>query len=102
MFRCEKCGHIFEHGEQKEWLEERGELFGIPVYERLTSCPKCNGHYDKVKPCKICGSYAHAADEDFCDECKKAVESRFNNLIKMNFTAAERELINVIYDGRWI
>lgn len=93
MLKCKECGHLFEDGEQKTYRENMGECHGSPAYQEFSVCPVCGEDYEEVKPCKICGSYDHETDEDFCEECKKDVKKRFNNLIKQNFTEQEIELL---------
>ena len=61
MYKCEECGHIFEDGEQVQWVEMHGFVYGNG--EELSGCPICNGAYEEIKPCKICGSYDHDYDE---------------------------------------
>ena len=62
MYKCVECGHIFEQGEEKRWLENRGEYWGQPAYEKMTGCPYCGGDYEETEPCAICGT------ETLCDE----------------------------------
>ena len=99
MYKCLNCGHIFDEGEQHDWKESRGEFWGSPCSEKMSGCPICKGDYEEVKPCKICGSYEHNADETYCDECKKDVKNRFTKFIDKEFTKEERKLLNELYDG---
>ena len=94
MFRCIECGHIFEDGEQARWTETHGEVW--------ESCPICKGDYEEVEPCKICGSYNHSVDDDYCDDCKKDVKKRFAEFVEREFSKEERELLNELYDGQKI
>ena len=94
MFRCIECGHIFEDGEQARWTETHGEVW--------ESCPICKGDYEEVEPCKICGSYNHSVDDDYCDDCKKDVKKRFAEFVEREFSKEERELLNELYDGERI
>ena len=94
MFRCIECGHIFEDGEQARWTETHGEVW--------ESCPICKGDYEEVEPCKICGSYNHSVDDDYCDDCKKDVKKRFAEFVEREFSKEERELLNELYDGEKI
>lgn len=102
MFKCCECGHLFEDGEEARWEESRGECWGSPAYEKMSGCPICKGDYEEVEPCKICGSYEHDADDDYCEECKKNVKTRFENFVNKEFTAEERNLLNELYDGERI
>ena len=94
MFKCIECGHIFEDGEQARWTETHGEVW--------ESCPICKGDYEEVEPCKICGSYDHSVDDDYCDDCKKDVKKRFAEFVEREFSKEERELLNELYDGEKI
>lgn len=102
FYKCEECGHVFEEGEQANWREDRGELWGSPCSEEMSGCPLCKGAYEIINPCKICGSYDHDFDEDYCNQCKKDVQKRFADFIKKEFTEEERELLNELYDGERI
>lgn len=102
MYRCNECGHLFEEGEQATWREDRGEFWGSPCSENMSGCPLCKGDYEEIKPCKICGSYDHDYDEDYCNACKKDVQKRFSTFIAEEFTEEERELLNELYDGEKI
>lgn len=92
MYRCSECGHIFEEGEFKSWIEPHGE--------EMQGCPKCFSSFEEVKPCKVCGSYNHEGLESFCDECKKQIKQKFTDFVDANFTKEERELLNELYDGK--
>lgn len=56
MYKCTECGHLFEQGEERRWLESRGEYWGQPVHEETTGCPRCGGGFEETKPCGLCGS----------------------------------------------
>ena len=94
MCKCIECGHIFEDGEQARWAETHGEVW--------ESCPICKGDYEEVEPCKICGSYDHSVDDDYCDDCKKDVKKRFAEFVEREFSKEERKLLNELYDGEKI
>lgn len=100
MYKCLDCGHLFEEGEQATREETHG--FDTPPYEEFTGCPICDGDYEEIKPCKICGSYEHDFDEDYCKSCKIDVQKRFQKFVNSEFTEKERELLNELYDGERI
>lgn len=91
MFKCLDCGHLFEEGEQAEWVEPHGET--------LQGCPKCRYAFGEIHPCKICGTYNHEIDDDFCHDCKEKTYKKCVELIEKNFSKVERELLEEIYDG---
>lgn len=94
MFKCIECGHIFDDGEQERWIEPHGEVW--------ESCPICKGDYEEVEPCKICGTYNHECQEEYCEDCKKDVKNRFMTFIEREFSKEERELLNELYNGEMI
>ena len=63
MYKCRKCGHIFEDGEETYWTEEHGEKF--------SGCPMCLGDFDVVKPCSKCGEFLPQSKlyEGMCRDC---------------------------------
>lgn len=89
IYKCKDCGHLFEDGEQVSWLEDSGET--------LYGCPVCKGDYEYVKPCRFCFQYT---TEDYCEDCCEDVTSRFEKLLEKEFTAEERDLLNILYDGK--
>lgn len=94
VYKCEECGNLFEDGEQARWTEAHGEAWGC--------CPICKGGYEEAEPCKICGTYQHNSDEEYCEDCKKDVKKRFAEFIEREFSKEERELLNELYDGETI
>ena len=100
MYRCNECGHLFEEGEQAKWTEMHGFNYGNG--EEWQGCPICKGGYSEIKPCKICGSYDHDYDEEYCNQCKRDVKRRFKTFIEKEFTEEERKLLNELYDGERI
>lgn len=62
-YKCYDCGHIFENGEEKTWVENYGE--------NRSGCPLCGGSYGSTVRCSICKS-EHLDDElegGVCEEC---------------------------------
>ena len=63
MYKCLKCGHLFEEGEQRKITESYGE--------EMYGCPLCGEPYEETLQCKICGS-EHLEKEligEVCEEC---------------------------------
>lgn len=92
LYRCMECGHLFEEGEQAEYVEDFGE--------KVKACPLCHGAYEEATQCKICGSYDKDPSEEYCDSCVKDVSKRFKLFVESEFSEQERELLNELYDGR--
>lgn len=72
MFKCFECGHLFESGEEKKYVEAHGEEY--------LACPYCGGSYEETVQCKHCGS--HQFEEDlyngWCAECIGGMMTTFN------------------------
>lgn len=62
-FKCNECGHLFESGEEKKWVESYGE--------HMSGCPMCGGGYEETVQCSICGSehLAEELDGGVCEAC---------------------------------
>jgi hypothetical protein len=82
---CLECGHIFDDGEQSQWVENRGEFWGMSCHEGMSGCPKCRGDYEKSVPCAICGS--EHLEEDLvggvCEECISEYKNDFDMCYKV-------------------
>lgn len=95
MYKCTDCGHLFENGEQKTIRENMGEFWGSPAYEEKTVCPLCEGDYEEIEPCKICGGYESLETyEEVCEDCKRDILKRYKDLICANFSEVEKELLD--------
>ena len=63
-YKCDKCGHLFEDGEQ-----EFNEDIGMWV------CPVCSASYKKVYRCNVCGEFfeehegVDTGNGNVCDKC---------------------------------
>ena len=68
MFKCEKCGQLFEN--PLTIKEEVGEFGGVPAYQNFSVSPCCEESYVEVEKCKICGEYS---EDDYCEKCKNNV-----------------------------
>lgn len=96
MFRCEECGHLFEDGEQKVWYEHHPYGMGT-ASEEFSGCPLCEGNYEKIEPCKICGSYEHDIEEEYCDDCVKEFKDNLKFVLAQNFNEKQIELFKELY-----
>lgn len=75
MYKCCKCGHLFEEGEQAVTYETHG--FYQPPYEEIHSCPVCGGDFEDVHQCKECGDW-HYEDELYDGWCEKCLRESIN------------------------
>lgn len=76
MLKCVECGHVFSEYELSTWEESRGDHFGIPCYEKMSGCPICEGDYEDVVECDICGEN-HLVREltgGVCEDCIKTYQ----------------------------
>ena len=84
-FKCLECGHIFEEGEQKTYVETHG--ISEPPFEEFSVCPVCNGFFQKAVRCKVCGGFFLKDELNYdgtCEDCFNSDEE----VIKM--TIGER------------
>lgn len=79
MYKCLKCGHVFDEGEQHVWKGSVGEFWGEPCYELISGCPHCHGDYEDAKECSICGK-AFVNDELFGGVCEDCIEKHGKNI----------------------
>lgn len=86
MYRCKECGHLFEDGEQAEWVEPHGEEW--------SGCPLCKGSYEEAKKCMLCGSYELEDGENVCEPCKDDLRSKVKKFLSQ-FNDDEK---NIIYE----
>lgn len=108
MYKCLKCGNLFEEGEQAAWQESRGEFWGSPCNETVNGCPICKGEYGKTAKCSICGS-EHLGDElmsGVCDDCLEQYSVNIDVVFKMAENSKDNISINsflrTIYDEETI
>lgn len=118
MYKCKKCGAIFESPKTRE--EDCGEYWGGPCHRLIGACPECGyADYDEVEKCKICGSYylrgelhsgicgkcidMYRKDFDTCYKLAKttSAEITINQLLATLFSAADIECILVDYINRY-
>lgn len=85
MYKCEKCGHLFEEGEQKKRYEDNGEEW---------QCyPLCGGDFEEAETCEICGAVAEELHGGVCVECIKE-NSNFEICYKASEESKEEIKIN--------
>ena len=96
MLKCNYCGEIFE--DPKILRDYHNELDGSP-YEEIPVCPWCrDADIEKVHKCKVCGNYDSSLTAGACAACRVEILARFRNLL-LQFTGAEKEVLNELYDG---
>ena len=73
MFKCCDCGLIFK--EPKKCVMDCGEEF----YQVWNGCPECEGTYEELKQCDLCGEWVEDLTDTYgmvngsvgkvCDHC---------------------------------
>jgi hypothetical protein len=79
-FKCLKCGHIFEDGEEKTYTENYGEPGGKPYLQWFGCCPLCGGDFEEMAKCKVCGEDFSKDELSYygvCECCKEDVKSKY-------------------------
>lgn len=99
MYRCVNCGNLFEEGEQKRIRENMGECHGAPSYIDYYVCPVCEGDYEEVKPCTVCGSYRHDASRLLCEDCENKVKEEFRKMACNLNDEEKKYLIEMFENG---
>jgi DNA-directed RNA polymerase subunit RPC12/RpoP len=95
-YKCLECGHIFEYGEQVEWVEMHGEKF--------SGCPLCRGAYEETKRCACCGSESFLVNELELGVCGECIENKSKDIdfcIKIGAEAEESVPINGAIASLW-
>lgn len=78
MYVCKSCGQTFYN--IKTWIEDRGECFGFPSYEKFQGSPCCHAGYAKARQCDSCGDYLVGDyiklidGTRYCEECYQPME----------------------------
>lgn len=69
MYRCEICGHLFEEGEEKTYIDPS-------TSEEWKVCPICKGDYEESVKCAMCGENFFESDlhNDLCNDCLEEVK----------------------------
>lgn len=99
MFICNKCGQTFSepHVSRENIPYGNGYVQGLAH----SSCPYCHGDFKEAKQCEYCGKdFAESRNDVTCEDCLDELELRFSNILHNNFTEHERELLNMIYEGK--
>ena len=110
MFKCVECGHLFELGEEKRFVEAHGEEY--------LGCAICGGAYEETVRCKKCGTHRFEDElyNGICAECigeamtlanmvqyldDSSLEADFyiGEFYKSNFDYASPELIDLARCG---
>ena len=82
---CSNCGYVFGKGEEAQWLENRGEFWGMSCHEAMSGCPKCHGDYEDTVECVVCGSHNHEDDVvgNVCRKCLDEYKHNFGKCYKI-------------------
>ena len=86
LFKCVECGHLFEIGEQKTWVEPHGES--------MSGCPICGGSYEEAVACKICDTYEDV-EKNLCKECRERLKNELKEVFG-KYENARDEIIEIL------
>ena len=98
MYKCLECGHIFDKGEEANWIEKHG--FADGPFEHFTGCPICKSAYEETTHCNACGG-EYLEDELFdgkiCRDClmKKITVENTNSYLL--YAGIEKEFYMEIF-----
>lgn len=67
MFRCEKCGEVFEDLRDLSKEIEKIEYGDKTYYETNLQC-FCGGDLEEIHKCKFCSEFIEK-DKEICDKC---------------------------------
>lgn len=102
MYKCLKCGKVFE--ESREERELRGFVGGDYAFENMYYCPHCGGDYEESRQCAICGE-EFGRDElhgGVCIHCinekREDFDSIYNISIGENSSVEINALIATLFD----
>ena len=73
MYKCRKCGNIFENTSKS-----RNDRRYDPEYDGCVSnCPDCGfDDYIEVEPCRVCGKYIGSDNfKRMCSDCENMVRN---------------------------
>lgn len=73
-FQCLDCDSVFEECEISRVEESRGEYCGALCFETVPRCPYCNGEYEKLFQCEMCGEW-HFEEDVFSGVCENCIEA---------------------------
>lgn len=97
MYICLNCGEEFR--EPKVLEDRHGDPFGLP--EKLRVSPCCCDSFTEAVRCDRCGALiaAGADAHGLCRKCAEQTVEKLRNLLRNEFTEAEREVLNDAFDG---
>ena len=94
MYKCKRCGEIFE---------EPWETYEKETGARESGCPYCGSdYYDDTYICAECGDYGAYELGGLCEECKAAVFDELTQIKRrlMNGGMSEYDAVTVVQD--WV
>lgn len=90
MFKCLECNHLFEEGEQREWIEPHGE--------HLSGCPICGGAYTQAKPCPLCMEYEEVEEVGACKACIAELKQRAKDALRREFDSEQWDVVQELIE----
>ena len=98
MYKCLKCGAVFDEDELCEWSEERGEFWGAPCTEKMSGCPMCHGECEEVELCQVCETPCTDSElhSGVCDSCLDSYRKNFDKCYELTDGETEEVEINAL------
>lgn len=103
MLICKQCERTFDEEEIATIKDDRGYCGDARAYEDVAVCPYCGADdIEEAVECVICKEYTdkdHTFKTDnghICEYCLKAVNIKFYNIIKAEFTPEEIEALRAL------
>lgn len=95
MFKCVRCGNLFEEGEEKLCYETHG--LDCPPYETYWGCPVCEGEFIETEKCSCCGSEKPIGEltSGVCDDCIESAKHDYKYRPDLCYKLTENESATV-------
>ena len=93
-FRCLDCGHIFDESEIKSYFQNHAGFGDAPALEQLYCCPVCDGDFEELAKCEVCGEDFSKDELSYygvCECCKEDIKSKYKYRPDLCYKIVENE-----------